>query len=175
LCKQLFPFFAQLGNPAFEVLDELTDRLHQAVGGSDFPVQVSDIRLDTTLFHLPDSSSLMDSRDYIKPLSGIGTQVHTLWAVIGFQIAVLDDLPFMPPDFTILLVVPVNRILLVAFPSAGRKFDPFPVFVKVINLAALWKPFSMFVHCPHSQQDMGVGIVSRRMGVMDGKVSNHAF
>ena len=33
----------------------------------------------------------------------------------------------------------------------------------------------MFVHCPHSEQDMGVGIVSRRMGVMDGKVSNHAF
>jgi len=51
----------------------------------------------------------MDSRDNIKPLSGIGTQVHTLRAVIGFQIAVLDDLPFMPPDFTILLVVPVNR------------------------------------------------------------------
>ena len=33
----------------------------------------------------------------------------------------------------------------------------------------------MFVHCPHSEQDMGVGIVSRRMGVMDGKVNNHAF
>ena len=32
----------------------------------------------------------MDSGDYIKPLSGIGTQVHTLRAVIGFQIAVLD-------------------------------------------------------------------------------------
>ena len=30
-------------------------------------------------------------------------------------------------------------------------------------------------NCPHSEQDMGVGIVSRRMGVMDGKVSNHAF
>ena len=59
----------------------------------------------------------MDSGDNIKPLSGIGTQVHTLRAVIGFQIAVLDDLPFMPPDFTILLVVPVNRILLVAFPN----------------------------------------------------------
>jgi len=175
LCKQLFPFFAQLGNPAFEVLDKLPDGLHQIVGSSDFPVQVSDIRLDTPLFHLPDSSSLMDSRDYIKPLSGIGTQVHTLRAVIGFQIAVLDDLPFMPPDFTILLVVPVNRILLVAFPSAGRKFYPFPVFVKVINLAALGKPFPMFVHCPHSQQDMGVGIVSRRMWIMDGKVSNHAF
>ena len=43
----------------------------------------------------------------IKPLSGIGAQVHTRRAVIGFQIAVLDDLPFMPPDFTILLVVPV--------------------------------------------------------------------
>ena len=175
MCKQFFPFFAQLGNPAFEVLDELPDGLHQAVGGSDFPVQVSDIRLDTTLFHLPDSSPLMDSGDNIKPLSGIGTQVHTLRAVIGFQIAVLDDLPFMPPDFAILLVVPIHRILLVAFPSAGRKFYPFPVFVKVINLAALGKPFSMFVHCPHSEHDMGVGIVSRRMGVMDCKISNHAF
>ena len=116
-----------------------------------------------------------DRRDNIKPLSGIRTQVHTLWAVIGFQIAVLDDLPFMPPDFAILLVVPIHRILLVAFPSAGRKFYPFPVFVKVINLAALGKPFSMFVHCPHSEHDMGVGIVSRRMGVMDCKISNHAF
>ena len=37
------------------------------------------------------------------------------------------------------------------------------------------KPFPMFVHCSHSQQDMGVGIMSRRMGVMDGKISNHAF
>ena len=82
-------------------MNELPDRLHQAVGGSDFPVQVSDIRLDTTLFHLPDSSPLMDSGDNIKPLSGIGTQVHTLRAVIGVQIAVLDNLPFMPPDFTI--------------------------------------------------------------------------
>ena len=175
MCKQLFPFFSQLGNPAFEVLDKLPDGLHQAVGGSDFPVQVADIRLDTTLFHLPDSSPLMDSRDNIKPLSGIGTQVHTLRAVIGFQIAVLDDLPFMPPDFTILLVVPVHRILLVAFPPAGWQLYPFPVLIKVINLAALGKPFPMFVHCPHSQQDMGVGVVSRRVGVMDGKVNNHAF
>ena len=175
MCKQLFPFFSQLGNPAFEVLDKLPDGLHQAVGGSDFPVQVADIRLDTTLFHLPDSSPLMDSRDNIKPLSGIGTQVHTLRAVIGFQIAVLDDLPFMPPDFTILLVVPVHRILLVAFPPAGWQLYPIPVLVKVINLAALGKPFPMFVHCPHSEQDMGVGIVSRRMGVMDGKVNNHSF
>ena len=175
LCKQLLPFFSQFGNPAFEVLNELPNGLHQAVDGFDFPVQVADIRLDTTFFHLPDSSPLMDSRDNIKPLSGIRTQVHTLRAVIGFQIAVLDDLPFMPPDFTILLVVPVHRILLVTFPSAGRKFYSFPIFVKVINLTALGKPFPMFVHCSHSQQDMGVGIVSRRMGVMDGKVSNHAF
>jgi len=173
LCKQLFPFFSQLGNPAFEVLDKLPDGLHQAVGGSDFPVQVADIRLDTTLFHLPDSSPLMDSGDNIKPLSGIGTQVHTLRAVIGFQIAVLDDLPFMPPDFTILLVVPIHRILLVAFPSAGRKFYPFPVFVKVINLAALGKPFPMFIHCPHSQHDMSVRVSVPF--VMDGKIHAHSF
>ena len=58
---------------------------------------------------------------------------------------------------------------------AGRKFYPFSAFIKVINLAALGKPFSMFVHCSHSEQDMGVGIASRRMGVMDCKISNHAF
>ena len=67
------------------------------------------------------------------------------------------------------------HILLVAFPSAGRKFDPFPILVKVINLAALGKPFPMLIHCPHSQQDMGVGIVSRRIGGMNCKISNHAF
>ena len=47
--------------------------------------------------------------------------------------------------------------------------------VQRVNLAALGKPFPMFVHCPHGQHDMGVGIVSRRMGVMDGKINNHAF
>ena len=99
--------------------------------------QVFQRYLDTTLFHLPDSSSLMDSRDYIKPLSGIGTQVHTLRAIIGFQIAVLDDLPFMPPDFTILLVVPVNRILLVAF--IGNRESS---FTGGLNNTLTWKNFT---------------------------------
>ena len=117
----------------------------------------------------------MDSRDNIKPLPFIRAEIHSLRAVVGFQIAVLDDLPFMPPDFTILLVVPVNGIFLVAFPSAGRKFYPFPVLVKVINLVALGKPFPMLVHCPHGQHDMGVGIVSGRIGVMDGKIHAHSF
>ena len=87
--------------------------------------------------------------------------------------AVLDDLPFMPPDFTILAVVPVNRIFLVTFPSAGRKFYPFPVLVKVINLAALGKPFPMFIHCPHSQHDMSVRVSVPF--VMDGKIHAHSF
>ena len=110
---------------------------HKTIGGFDFPVQISDVSLNPTLFHLPDSSPLMDSRDNIKPLSFIRTEIHPLRAVVGFQIAVLDDLPFMPPDFTILAVVPVNGIFLVTFPSAGRKFYPFPVLVKVIDLSLI--------------------------------------
>ena len=51
----------------------------------------------------------------------------------------------------------------------------FPRAARFMTLTKTGKPFSMFVHCPHSEHDMGVGIVSRRMGVMDGKVSNHAF
>ena len=70
-------------------------------------------------------------------------------------------------------VVPVNRIFLVAFPPTGRKFYPFPVLVKVIDLAALGKPFSMLVHCPHSQHDMGVRVSVPF--VMDGKIHAHSF
>ena len=33
----------------------------------------------------------------------------------------------------------------------------------------------MLVHCPHGQHHMTVGIVSRWLGVMDGKINNHAF
>jgi len=171
--KQFFSFFTKLDNPAFEIFNKLPDRLHQAVGGFDFPVQISDVGLNPSLFHLPDSSTLMDGRDNIKPLSFIRTEIHPLRAVVGFQIAVLDDLPFMPPDFTILAVVPVNRIFLVTFPSAGRKFYPFPVLVKVINLAALGKPFPMFIHCPHSQHDMSVRVSVPF--VMDGKIHAHSF
>ena len=65
------------------------------------------------------------------------------------RVQLLDDLPFIPPDFTILAVVPVNRIFLVAFLPAGRKFYPFLVLVKVIDLAALEKSFPTLVHCPH--------------------------
>ena len=79
----------------------------------------------------------------------------------------------MPPDFAIFAVVPVNRIFLVAFPPAGRELDSFPVLIKFIDLAALGKPFPTLIHCPHGQQDVGVGISVPL--VMDGKVSNHAF
>ena len=75
----------------------------------------------------------MDGRDLVKPLSGIGAQVKPFRAVIGFQIAVGRVRPSLPPDFGVLPVVPVYRILLMAFPSAGRKPDTFPVPVKVID------------------------------------------
>lgn len=87
----------------------------------------------------------------------------------------MDDLPFIPPDFTILAVVPVNRIFLVAFLPAGRKFYPFLVLVKVIDLAALEKSFPTLVHCPHGQHDMNMRVMSRWMRVMDGEINNHAF
>ena len=154
-------------------MDKLPDGLHQTVGGSDFPVQVADIRLDTTFFHLPDSSPLMDSGDYINPLSGIGAQVKPFRAVIGFQIAVGRVRPSLPPDFGVLPVVPVYCVLLMAFPSAGRKPDALPVLVKVVHFTALGEPFAFFVHRPHGEQDMGVWVAVPL--VMDGKVGNHAF
>ena len=54
-------------------------------------------------------------------------------------------------------VVPVHGVLLVAFPSAGRKSDTLAILVKVVNLPALGEPFANFVHCPHGKKDVSVG------------------
>ena len=61
-------------------------------------------------------------------------------------------------------VVIVRLILLVAFPVAWGKSDTLSVFVKVINLAALRQPLSIFINGSHGQHDMAMGIVSGRMG-----------
>ena len=115
----------------------------------------------------------MDGGDFINPLSGIGAQVKPFRAVVGFQIAVGCVRPSLPPDFSVLLVVPVYSVLFVAFPPAGREPDSFTVPVKVVYLATLGKPFSFCVYCPHGEQDMGVGVPVAL--VVDGIVGNHAF
>ena len=115
----------------------------------------------------------MDGGDFIKPLPFIGTKVKALRASVGFQIAVSGSRPALPPDLSVLLVVPVHGILLVAFPAPGREPDTLAVLVKVINLPALGKPFPGFVHCPDGQQDVGMGIPVPL--VVNGKIGNHAF
>ena len=109
----------------------------------------------------------------INPLSGIRTKVKALRAADGFQIAVRRVSPALPPYLGVLLVVPVHGVLLVAFPSAGRKLDTLAVLVKVVNLPALGEPFPGFVHRPHGKKDVGVGISVPL--VMDGKIGNHAL
>ena len=96
-----------------------------------------------------------------------------LRAADGFQIAVRRVSPALPPYLSVLLVVPVHGVLLVAFPSAGRKPDTLAVLVKVVDLPALGEPLALFVHRPHGQKDVGVGISIPL--VMDGKVGNHAL
>ena len=115
----------------------------------------------------------MDGRDLVNPLSGIGAQVKPFRAVIGFQIAVGRVRPSLPPDFGVLPVIPVHGVLLMAFPSAGREPDALPVLVKVVHFAALGEPSAFFVHRPHGEQDMGVGVAVPL--VVDGKVGYHAF
>ena len=115
----------------------------------------------------------MDGGDFINPLSGIGAKVKALRVADGFQIAVRRVSPALPPYLGVLLVVPVHGVLLVAFPSAGRKPDTLAVLVKVVDLPALGKPFAGFVHCPHGKKDVGVGISVPL--VMDGKIGNHAL
>ena len=115
----------------------------------------------------------MDGGDFINPLSGIGLQVKALRVGIGFQITVSRVCPALPPDFGVLLVVPVHSVLLVAFPTPGGEPDSFAAFVKIIYLAAFGEPLPVLIHRPHGEQDMGVWVAVPF--VVDGKVGYHAF
>ena len=117
----------------------------------------------------------MDSRDNVKPLSFIGTHIHSLGTSGKFQIFILNDFPSVSPFLGVVLLVPVHGAFLMAFPSAGRELDTLAVFVKVINLSALGHPLSIFVNGSHGQHDVAMGIVSRRIWVMDCKITTHSF
>ena len=79
----------------------------------------------------------------------------------------------MPPDFGVFAVVPIDGGLLVTLPIALRGFLLFPVFVQVVNHAAFRSPVSLFVHGPHGEQNMGVGIAVAL--VVHGDVGDHAL
>ena len=117
----------------------------------------------------------MDSRDNIKPLSFIGTHIHTLGTSGKLQIFILNDFPSMSPFLGVILFVPVNGIFLMAFPSAGRELDTLAVLVKVIYLSALGHPLSVFVNGSHCQHDVAMGIVSGWIWVMDCKITTHSL
>ena len=79
----------------------------------------------------------------------------------------------MPPDFGVLSVVPINGILLVRLPVAGRKFYPLTVLIEVVNLAAFRQPLSVLAYRTHGQHDMRVRIAVSL--VVYGKVGAHSF
>ena len=153
--------------------DCTADGLHQAVSGSNIPVQVAENGFHSTLFHLVCSGAEMDGRYLLDALPLKGAQVNTFWSASSFQIAVGDGLPAMPPDLGVLLVVPVHRVFLVTFPVARREPDALAVLVKVVHLSGFREPLAVFIHCPERQQNVGVWVSISL--VVDGKVSNHPF
>ena len=115
----------------------------------------------------------MDGRYLLDALPLKGAQVNTFWSASRFQIAVGGGLPAMPPDLGVLLVVPVHRVLLVAFPVTGRKSDALTVLVKVVNLSGFREPPAVFIHRSERQQNVGVWVTISL--VVDGKIGNHAL
>ena len=165
--------FVQVCDPALQPTNCTADGLHQAVGGSNVPVQVAEKSFDAALFHLVCGGAEMDGRYLLDALPLKGAQVNTFWSASSFQIAVGDGLPAMPPDLGVLLVVPVHRVFLVALPVPGREPDALTVLVKVVYLSGFWKPLAVFVHCPERQQNVGVWVAISL--VVDSKIDNHPF
>ena len=165
--------FVQVCDPALQTTDGAADGLHQAVGSANIPVEISEKGFDSPLFHLVCSGAEMHSRYLLDALPLKGAQVNTFRSASGFQIAVGDGFPAMPPDLGVLLVVPVHRVFLVTLPVPGWKPDAFAVLVKVVYLSGFREPLAMFVHCPNRQQNVGVWVPIAL--VVDGEVSNHAF
>jgi len=153
--------------------DGAADGLHQAVGCTNITVKISEKGFHSTLFHLVCSGAEMHGRYLLDALPLKGTQVNTFRSARSFQIAVGDGLPAVPPDFSILLVVPVHGIFLVALPVPGRKLDALTVLVKVVHFSGFRKPFAVFIHCPEGQQNVGVWVAISF--VVNGKVGYHAF
>ena len=166
--------FVQVCDPVLQTTNCTADGLHQAVGGSNVPVEISEKCFDSPFFHLVCSRAEMNGRyllDAALPLKG--AQVNTFRSASSLQIAVCDGLPTVPPDLGILLVVPVHRVFLVALPVARRELDALAVLVKVVDLSGFWKPLAVRVHCPERQQNVGVWVSI--FLVVNGKVGDHAL
>ena len=163
----------QVCDPALQPTDGTADGLYQAVGCTNVPVEISEKSFDAALLHLMCGGAEMDGRYLLDALPLKGAQVNTFRSASSFQIAVGDGLPAMPPDLSVLLVVPVHGVFLVALPVPRREPDALAVLVKVVHLSGFREPLAVFIHCPERQQNVGVWVSISL--VVDGKVSNHPF
>ena len=165
--------FSQVCDPALQPTNCAADGLHQAVSGSNIPVQVAEKGLHPTLFHLVCGGAEMDGRYLLDALPLKGAQGNTFWSASSFQIAVGDGLPTMPPDLGVLLVVPVHGVFLVALPVPGGELNALAVFIKVVYLSGFREPPAVFIHRSERQQNVGVWVTISL--VVDGEVGYHAF
>ena len=107
------------------------------VGGFNITVEIADVGFNALAFQSANGGSHVDGRNLIQSLPFIGAHIHSLRTSGKLQILILNKLPAVSPFLGMVLLVPVNGILLVAFPVAGGQSDTLSVLVKVVNLAAL--------------------------------------
>ena len=174
-CKGFLGCFHNVCNPISQIADCAADGIHHAVGGFNISVEIANVGFNALAFQSANGGSHVDGRNLIQSLPFIRAHIHSLRTSGKFQILVLNNFPAVSPFLGMVLLVPINGILLVAFPVAGGKSDTLSVLVKVINLAALGQPLSVFINGSHGQHDMAMGIVSGRIWVMDCKITAHSL
>lgn len=120
-----------------------------------------------------DGFTHVDGGGEVRALPLKGAQVNPFLPFGGFQIAVLQQLPFVPTDLTILLVIPVNCVDLPAFPATVFLMNALSIFVQFKLGFALGEPFSLLIQTTHGEQHMGVRIAVPF--IVDSEITAHSF
>ena len=164
-----------------QLCDLITQLLCCPLQGTEHPVDAENLTVLFTHFrdgafplHGSCGGAEMPLRQTVfNTLSLQRTHVDPLRSARSFKGSVLHHFPVVPPDLSVLVIVPVNGIDVADFPFAIPALDALAVFIQHIFCPGLVKPLAMLVHGPEGQQKMNMGITVAF--VMIVQVTDHAF
>ena len=102
-----------------------------------------------------------------------GTHINTFHPSGCFERRILCCCPILPPDFAVLLFVPINGVDLDTFPTSIWGTDAVPAFIERVNILRFGQPLSIFVHCAKRQHDVNMRVAVTLVVIEE--ITDHAL